>query len=110
MARWVAAYSAAELWPGEMRGLRVENTRVVLVNLHGEVHAYLDRCPHLGVALSRGTFEDGVVTCPGHGYRFLAAGGGGVNPQNCALTALPVQVAGGRILVDLDGITPRGAP
>jgi toluene monooxygenase system ferredoxin subunit len=109
MARWVAAYSAGELWPGEMRGLRVENTRVVILNLQGRVHAYLDRCPHLGVALSRGTFEDGIVTCPGHGYRFRADGSG-VNPQSCTLSALPVQVEDGRILIDLEGVTPGGGP
>ena len=92
----------AELWAGEMRSIHVAERRVLLINLHGSVHAYVDRCPHLGVALSGGSLVDGIVTCPGHGYQFSAATGGGVNPRNCALTALPVQVEAGSILLDLD--------
>jgi toluene monooxygenase system ferredoxin subunit len=108
MPHWVAAMPEAELWPGELRGLVLAGTRVALVNLHGSVHAYLDRCPHLGLPISRGTLEGDVVTCAGHGYLFRADSGRGVNPERCALTALPIRIEEGRIMVDLEGIARAG--
>jgi phenylpropionate dioxygenase-like ring-hydroxylating dioxygenase large terminal subunit len=36
----------------------------------GQVHAHLDRCPHLGAALSAGRIEDNHIVCPFHGFRF----------------------------------------
>ena len=108
MPRWTSAMPVAELWPGEMRPLRVAGTRVVLLNVHGSVHAYLDRCPHLGLPISRGTFEDGVIKCAGHGYLFGAESGCGVNPKGCALAALPVRIEEGRIMLDLEGLAQAG--
>lgn len=31
-------------------------------------YAIDDRCPHKGVSLAKGTFENAVVTCPAHGF------------------------------------------
>jgi len=36
-----------ELWDGEMTLLQIEGHAVLLVNVHGGVHAYADSCPHL---------------------------------------------------------------
>lgn len=49
----------------------VAGERVVLFrDRDGGVRALLDRCPHRGVALSLGTVDEGVITCPFHGWRF----------------------------------------
>ncbi|GAB6139598.1 aromatic ring-hydroxylating dioxygenase subunit alpha [Methylosoma difficile] len=40
----------------------------------GEVHAQLDRCPHLGAALSLGKISDDHLVCPYHGYEFDRSG------------------------------------
>ncbi len=39
---------------------------VLLTYLDGEVYAMSDRCPHLRASLHKGTFQDGLVTCPKH--------------------------------------------
>ena len=36
----------------------------------GQLHAHLDRCPHLGAALSGGAIEGDELICPFHGFRF----------------------------------------
>ncbi len=33
-----------------------------------EYYAIDDRCPHKGVSLAKGTFEEAVVTCPAHHF------------------------------------------
>ncbi|MGY6217206.1 Rieske 2Fe-2S domain-containing protein [Methylolobus aquaticus] len=37
-------------------------------------HAHLDRCPHLGAALSGGSIYDDRLVCPFHGFEFDAGG------------------------------------
>ncbi len=37
-------------------------------------HILLDRCPHRGVALSRGRLAEGKLECPYHGWRFDGTG------------------------------------
>jgi nitrite reductase/ring-hydroxylating ferredoxin subunit len=41
---------------------------------HGRTICMLDRCPHRGVALSRGRVRDGQLECGYHGFRFDSAG------------------------------------
>ncbi|HWB80223.1 MAG TPA: Rieske 2Fe-2S domain-containing protein [Nannocystaceae bacterium] len=90
-----------ELWDGEMRGCAVEGRNLLLVKLDGCMHAYADRCPHLGMKLSAGTLEDGVITCAAHCFEFDARTGAGVNPRNARLQPYAVAVEGDDVLVEL---------
>jgi toluene monooxygenase system ferredoxin subunit len=92
---------ADELWTGEMRGLVVQGMRVLLVRTEQGVHAYEDRCAHLGVALSQGTLSGGVITCAAHHYQYDAATGHGINPERVRLRAFPVTIECGQIAVEL---------
>ena len=105
----VSALSEAELWIGEMRGVTLSGAPVLVVRLDGGVCAYHDRCPHQGYPLSEGTLESGVITCKVHGHSFDAATGAGVNPQRPCLSALPVRVEDGQVLVELSSLR-RTAP
>lgn len=93
----------AELWTGEMRGLVVSGRRVLLVRNEHEVCAFEDRCAHLGVPLSSGKLENGVITCSVHQYQYDARTGRGINPENVALRVFPVCMLGADIAVDVEG-------
>lgn len=43
---------------------------VTVVRAGGRLCAVADRCPHAGLALSGGSIDGAVVTCPGHGSQF----------------------------------------
>jgi toluene monooxygenase system ferredoxin subunit len=92
----------SELWVGEMAGVQVGNTPVVLVNLGGVVCAYEDRCPHRGFPLSRGRLGSGAIVCSAHEWTYDALTGRGINPRGVALRALPVSVDGEEVSVDVD--------
>jgi toluene monooxygenase system ferredoxin subunit len=104
-----AVMSEDELWEGEMRGLVVRDRRVLVLRTEAGVCAYEDRCAHLGVPLSLGKLEAGVITCSAHHYQYDACTGRGINPERMQLRAFPVRVTGGAIAVDVDARTEAEA-
>jgi toluene monooxygenase system ferredoxin subunit len=100
---FTAILPEAELWVGEMRGFVVNGQRVLLVRTDDAICAYEDRCAHLGVPLSSGKLENGVITCSAHHYQYDARTGRGINPRNVALRVLPSCVRGPDVEVDTGG-------
>jgi toluene monooxygenase system ferredoxin subunit len=90
-----------DLWAGELVGVEIDGRPILLVRVDDTVHAYEDRCAHLGVKLSEGTLDGTVLTCHAHHWQYDVITGRGVNPQDTCLVRLPVQVHGGSIFVDL---------
>jgi toluene monooxygenase system ferredoxin subunit len=99
----------AELWSGELTARTVGGRQVLLVRIADAVHAYEDRCAHLGVPLSTGQLEGDVLTCSAHQWQYDIRSGFGLNPRTCRLTPFPVRVEHGQVLVDVDRhVRPRG--
>lgn len=47
------------------------NGQSVLVAKVGDKYcAVANKCPHLGLPMAKGKFENGVITCPFHGSKF----------------------------------------
>ena len=92
----------AELWVGDLVAARIAGTRVLVVRLGDEVHAYEDRCAHLGVALSEGSLDGRVLTCSAHHWQYDVATGRGINPVSACLVRFPVKIDGGVVYVELD--------
>ena len=67
---FVNVLSASEIKPGEMKGVKAGNKRVLVVNLDGEFYALGDVCMHEGCSLSEGTLEGENVVCPCHGSTY----------------------------------------
>ncbi|MEV1296103.1 Rieske 2Fe-2S domain-containing protein [Pseudonocardia sp. NPDC049635] len=100
--QWHAAIELDDLWEGEMEGVEVGGTGVLLVNVDGEVHAYRNRCPHQAWPLDEGDLDDdGVLTCTRHLWEFDARTGAGINPDNCALSRYPTRVEDGTVYVEI---------
>jgi toluene monooxygenase system ferredoxin subunit len=96
-----------DLWEGEMFEMKVGPRRVLMLRLDGgDVRAFQAACPHQDIPLSEGQFEDGVVICRAHQWRFDARTGQGINPGDCRLAVYPVQVQGDDVLIDVVGVEP----
>jgi toluene monooxygenase system ferredoxin subunit len=98
----------AELWEGELRGVVIARAAgdgsvpVLLVRVAAQVHAYADRCTHLGVKLSEfGTLAGTVLTCGAHHFTYDACTGCGINPPSTRLRTYPLEVRDGQIWVDV---------
>ena len=59
-----------ELPPGSVTGAEIDGTRVCVANVHGEVFAVQDRCPHLFANLAAGKLRGASIVCPWHDSEF----------------------------------------
>jgi toluene monooxygenase system ferredoxin subunit len=99
---WHEAMHIDDLWEGDMAPVDVQGTKVLLVNVDGEIRAYQNRCPHQAWALDEGDFDGATLTCVRHMWQFDAASGQGVNPDDCSLNRYPCEVGeDGMIRVDI---------
>lgn len=101
--------STDDLWSGEMMGLEVDETRILLVNIDSRIYAHLDACPHQNSRLSEGTLTGTTLRCARHQWEFDACSGAGVNPQSARLTPVPVKLDGEDILVDIAAVRTLGS-
>lgn len=95
------AASLDDVWSGEKIGVTVCGTPVLLINVDGTLHAYVDRCVHQSLPLSDGRLEGHVLTCSAHEWQYDACTGRGINPSGIALRRLPLEVRDGAIYVDV---------
>jgi nitrite reductase/ring-hydroxylating ferredoxin subunit len=86
-----------------LRAFAVEGVTwpVLVVWLGDEIVASPGVCPHEDVGLVDGELADGVLTCPGHGYRFDLASGRCEHDAGLILRRYPVTVVGDEVWVDL---------
>lgn len=95
------------LWGSDMMGAVVDGRKVLVVRSNDAVFAYEDRCAHLGVALSEGRLDGGVLTCAAHQWQYDVATGRGINPAAACLKRFDVLVERGVIYVDVEPASTR---
>ncbi|HEV7224443.1 MAG TPA: Rieske 2Fe-2S domain-containing protein, partial [Pirellulales bacterium] len=85
----------------EGAGLAVEanGKEIALFRVGDRVYAIDAACPHEGAPLAQGTVENGVVTCPWHGWTFNACTGCSLTPANHDLGRYETLTEDGKIFV-----------
>jgi len=99
----------AELAPGDRRVLEVDGRSIGVFNVHGELYAIRNRCPHQGAPLCRGLItgmmvpsdpgvyvwrrEGEIIRCPWHGWEFdITTGRSIFNPHRTRVKRYQVTV------------------
>ena len=102
MAEFVKVCTKSEIAPGTAKKMEVSGTEIAVFNVDGNFCAIQEVCPHRAGPLSEGGVEDGVVTCPWHGWQFRISDG--VSPVNPAvkINCYQVKVEGNDIYVSPD--------
>jgi len=66
--------SVSDFADGQLHSVDADGTTVVVGMVDGTPYAARNRCPHLGLSLTKGPggthFTDGEITCPWHNSRF----------------------------------------
>jgi 3-phenylpropionate/trans-cinnamate dioxygenase ferredoxin subunit len=82
--------------------VEVDDTRIALFNLNGEIYAIEDVCTHDGGPLVEGTIvNDCEVKCPRHGARFDIRSGAALSfPAIRPTQTFAVRIEGGNVLIE----------
>jgi pyruvate oxidase len=78
---------------------RLRGKPIAVFNENGTFHVLNYVCPHMGGPMSEGTIENGIVTCPWHGWTFLANSGMPDHVGGHSTTAYECKIEGDELLV-----------
>ncbi|MBW4462043.1 MAG: aromatic ring-hydroxylating dioxygenase subunit alpha [Nodosilinea sp. WJT8-NPBG4] len=106
---WTPVLPVVDIGPAPLAVELAGESLVLFRHSADQFAAFLDRCPHRGVPLSRGQVtEDGCLECPYHGWRFASDGActhvpfNSLNPaqrSKLSATRLPTRVIAGMLWV-----------
>lgn len=74
---------------------------IALFLVDGRACAIDDVCPHMGASLGAGDLEQGVVTCPWHGWRFRVADGTWADNPRIKIPSYPARIVGDEVQVQI---------
>jgi len=95
-ATWVEVARTADLSPGSMRAVEVDEIRVLLINVDGEIYAYRNVCPGSEVPLESTRLEGTELVCLEDDSRYDARTGHSRGGKG-RLEVFPVAVRGASI-------------
>lgn len=96
-----AVATLAEVPPGAIKAVAVDDTAILLANVQGEIYAVQNRCGDGPLPLEFGSLEGAVLRCSWHGCRYDVRSGQRVDRTDLAdrLQVYPVAVHGDEIRV-----------
>ena len=99
-----------DLKEGEGKTVVAGPKLVAVFLIDGKPCAIDDACPHMGASLAGGFVEDGVVTCPWHGWRFRATDGTWADNPRVKIPCHHVRVVGDDVQIQLAGPNTEKKP
>jgi nitrite reductase/ring-hydroxylating ferredoxin subunit len=86
-----------------MRVFDVVGTKVNVASAAGSLHAFDDRCTHMGCSLAKGKLSGTTVTCPCHGSQFDVTTGAVLRgPAQRPVRSRPVKVEGDDLFIEME--------
>jgi len=98
---WSYALDLAALPDGETRFIDIDSRSVLLSRFGDKVTCFENACAHMGMSLDGGEIEQGLITCPYHGFRYALDSGECLTAPEVQLRPHGVRVVGERIEVRL---------
>ena len=99
MANFVRVAAVSDVSPGDCLTADVDGTVVAIYNVGGKFYATSNTCLHRGGPLGEGELEDGIVTCPWHGWQYDVTNGDCQMNPNLKVATYPVEVEGDDVKV-----------
>lgn len=103
LGEWVRAADAADIDPGGVVRVDIDDVPIAIWNVDGDLYATQDTCTHEEASLSEGDLWGEVIECPLHGAQFdVRTGEVLCLPAIFPLQTYPVKVEGGTVFVEWD--------
>ncbi|WP_119458729.1 NifU family protein [Rhodospirillaceae bacterium SYSU D60014] len=98
---WRPVCVLSEIPEGGIRAMEIGGQRVALFRRDTAVTCFQDACAHLGLAIHDGEVENGIITCPHHGFRYDLTSGECLTAPEVQLQPHAVRVIGDWVEVRL---------
>ena len=96
---WVSAGLLAEIPEGSVRSTTLGGEKVLLSRNGATVTCFQNACAHLGFPIHDGEVENGIITCPHHGFQYDLSSGECLTAPEVSLQSHAVRVIGPRVEV-----------
>ena len=84
---------ADQVADNSLRVVELGGINLLLCNVAGTIYAFQNACPRSNLSLGEGVLDDGVLTCPCHGFEFyVRQKGRSLTDSDLRLEALPSKV------------------
>jgi len=88
---------------GEMQCFVVNQQRIIVAHIEGELFAFDEMCSHEDYPLLNGALRSDHIECPLHGSRFcLRTGKPMEEPATDAIRTYPAELDNGMIVIELE--------
>jgi 3-phenylpropionate/trans-cinnamate dioxygenase ferredoxin subunit len=100
MSEWIDVNNVANLPPGSVSLIDVNDIEVAVFNIGGQFYAIEDICTHDGGTLAEGEVQGFEIECPRHGARFDLRSGRVTAPPACEdISTFQVRILDNRVQV-----------
>ncbi len=100
-AGWLRLCPLEQIPDGDVSPIEHQGRALLLSRAGQQVSCFDNACAHLGMPLDQGSVNDGVLTCPHHGFRFSLESGECLTVPEVQLVTHAVRVAHGVVEVRL---------
>ncbi len=98
---WTDLMAIDALKDGETRFLEADGHALLVSRFGEQVTCFENACAHMGMAMDGGAIDDGILTCPYHGFRYALESGECMTAPEVQLQPHPLRQEGARLLVQL---------
>jgi 3-phenylpropionate/trans-cinnamate dioxygenase ferredoxin component len=88
---FVTVARADGVMPGELKCVRAGEEEIALTRIGDEFYSVQNTCLHLGGPLCHGRLDNGVLTCPWHGWQYDVKTGNNMFDLAIQLRTYPVK-------------------
>jgi Fe-S cluster biogenesis protein NfuA/nitrite reductase/ring-hydroxylating ferredoxin subunit len=96
---WTAAGLLSDIPEGSVRSTIIGGEKVLLSRNGASVTCFQNACAHLGFPIHDGEVENGIITCPHHGFQYDLSSGECLTAPEVQLQSHAVRVIGPRVEV-----------
>ncbi|MBT0159250.1 Rieske 2Fe-2S domain-containing protein [Candidatus Bathyarchaeota archaeon A05DMB-2] len=102
MGEYVKIAETKDISKNQMQVFNVKEREILLINLEGELHAFDNRCPHMGYPLFFGSLKGDTLTCGFHSAKFNVKTGKSLGPVTSErLKTFPVKIQNSSVFIEV---------
>ncbi|OUL32402.1 hypothetical protein BV372_19200 [Nostoc sp. T09] len=98
---WIRVATVDKIPKAGVLAVKVAGTSLILYRQGINIRCYHNTCTHLGATLDEGQVENGIITCPAHGFQYRLESGECVTVPGVSLQSYPLQIKEDKVFVQL---------